>query len=266
MKICILSLLSLVTVFPVLAEEVIPKPVDSSENQLSNDRIVRRVEPKRDVIDRIVFSANRLGEGTWKFLGKDPKEAGYRFKKGVLSINSLEDVTDGLAFVYHFPKTKPKPAKANRRYDPESQISIKTERLVLDAEIKIIKQHVPRPGLAGVHLNVEDHWDSAGLMILEDRIFAYRQKEFHAMDTTDRWHHYRFVIEGEIQQIFVDDMENPVITLKRSKKAGRQWATFGDGTAGAGARAKFRNVSFSRFPSSQEVVEKKPNKVPIPSD
>lgn len=86
-------------------------------------------------------------------------------------------------------------------------------------------------------------------MILEEGIFLYRNKDLHKMETTGRWHHFRFVIGGNRQWVFVDDMKKPVFDFERPKEAGRRWATFADGTAASGGIVQIRNVTSSRYPS-----------------
>lgn len=210
-----------------------------------------REETARPVA-KTTFSKKNLATGDWIQFGDDPDKAFYLWQKKIIEINSLENAADAMMFVHRFPKPEAEnnDPKLGNPSVPESQ------RLVLDAEIKVIKENLLRGGLAAVHLNVEDHRTSAALMILEDGIFAYRHNKVHKMDTTDRWHHYRFVVEGDSQQIFVDDMATPVFEMKRPTRAGRHWASFGDSTAGGGAHAKFRKVRFTRYckePAPKEV-------------
>ena len=197
-------------------------------------------------LTQIKFTEEAFKNKVWEIQGEAPQKSRYFFNERVLEIHSTEDVKEGVSFVHQFEK----PPLTRRSFTLRSENEPKPEsyqRLVLDAEIKVIKERHVRSGLAGVHMNLEDGRTSAGLMILEDGIFAYRHSHVHPMNTTDGWHHYRFVIEGENQQVFVDDMKTPVITLKRENSPGRYWATFGDGTAGAGTIAQFRNVSVSRY-------------------
>lgn len=201
--------------------------------------IISRIVP----VEKVPFTKETLAAKHWGIVGDAPKHARFQLERGLLEIDSLEKVEEGMGFVHQFDGREPEddPLKFGRRPAPDP------ERLVLDAEIKMLKERLIRNGLAGMHLNVEDHRASAGLMILADGIFLYRHKHLHKMDTTDRWHHFRFVIDGNLQQVFVDDMEKPIFELERPKQAGRQWATFGDGTAGAGVHAQIRNVTFARY-------------------
>lgn len=195
---------------------------------------------------RVAFNKDALEQRIWTALSpeKGKQFAHFSMKKGgVLEYDSTKITSDSLAFVHRF--TQPVEGENLRRFGPRPVP--KPERFVLNAEVKILDEVHDRGGLSGMHLNLEDHRSSAGLMILKDRVFTYRSKEFHLMDTTDKWHHYRFVIEGDLQQIYIDDMDKPVFELKRSKKLGRNWATFGDCTSGGGANAQIRNVSFLRY-------------------
>lgn len=193
--------------------------------------------------ERVPFTKAALAAKRWQILGKKPEEASYQFKEDLLEIYSLDKVEEGMGFVHRFRglDAEEEKLKIGPRPKPVS------ERFVLDVELKIIKEHHVRRGLAGMHLNVEDHRSSAGLIILEDGFSLYRHQQVHKMDTTDRWHHFRFVIEGDNQWVFVDDMEKPVFKVARPRKAGRWWATFGDGTSGAGVHAEIRKVTFARY-------------------
>jgi len=183
-------------------------------------------------IQQIVFSEAGLKDKTWQ-LFEEPKAASYSIREGILEIDSTDTIQEGLMFMHHLAKGR------------------KVQRLVLDAEVKIINEKRVREGLAGVHLNIEDNLSSHAMMIQPDGIFAYRNGFKHKMDTTDRWHHYRMMVDGPIQQFFVDDMRKPVIVLRRNG-TGRHWVSFGDGTSGAGAHAQIQNVKFSRYDSPAE--------------
>jgi hypothetical protein len=197
-------------------------------------------------VEQTKFTKVNLEQKIWTLYDDKPKKAAsYLFKGETLEYDSTGEISEGLMFIRRFAKPEPD-LKADARFfgprqEPEPQ------RLVLDAEIKVLKERHDRIGLAGVHMNIEDHRTSCALMILEDRVFTYQNIEVHHMDTTDRWHHYRFVIEGDHQQVYIDDMEKPVFERQRPQRLGRNWATFGDSTAGAGARAQVRNVTFQRF-------------------
>ena len=201
-------------------------------------RTIARTYPKA----RIPFNQAELETGAWALMDHLDAQAAYRFDDGVLAINSLANVKDGLAFHAKLPR-HPEAKKFGDRQPAAEDV----ERVVLDLEIKVEKEQHENPNGAGVHLNIEDYWSSSALMISEDRIFLYRTRLSHAMDTTDDWHHYRFVIDGATQQVFVDDMDTPIFDIKRTRVGGRYWVSFGDGTAMAGAKAQFRNVSFSRL-------------------
>ena len=196
---------------------------------VSRLRRVLRTISRTLPIQQVTFTDASLKDRTWQLRDK-PKTASFSIRDGVLEIDSMDEVKEGVMFIHHLDKGS------------------KVHRLVLDAEIKILKEKHVREGLAGVHLNIEDGHSSHAMMIQEGRIFAYRNKFEHKMDTTDRWHHYRMVVEGPLQQLFVDDMKKPIIVLRRSGR-GRHWVSFGDGTAGAGAHAQIRNVRFSRYKS-----------------
>ena len=128
---------------------------------------------------------------------------------------------------------------------PASRPGHRATLLVVTILVVLATRGVPAEPLP----DITTPWDPIDqpLMILEDRVFTYQNIEVHHMDTTDRWHHYRFVIEGDHQQVYIDDMEKPVFERQRPQRLGRNWATFGDSTAGAGARAQVRNVTFQRF-------------------
>jgi len=177
----------------------------------------------------IEFTDAGLNDKTWRLFDK-PKTATFSISEGVLEIDSTEKIEEALMFMHDLDKGR------------------KVQRLVLDAEIKVLTEKRDREGLAGVHLNIEDSLSSYAMMIQPDGIFAYRNNFKHKMDTTDRWHHYRMTVEGPLQQFFVDDMSQPVIELRR-RGSGRHWVSFGDGTAGAGVHAQIRNVRFSRYES-----------------
>ena len=187
-------------------------------------RTIRAIVP----IQQITFSEAGVKDETWQML-KPPETASFSIKDGVLEYDSREKAEEAVMFVHHLEKV------------PTSN------RLILEAEVRVFEERRVRDGLAGVHLNIEDGSSSRAMMIQDRGVFAYRTGRMHAMDTTDDWHHYRMVIEGPLQQLFVDDMSKPIIELRRPGTGGRYWISFGDGTAGAGAQAQIRNVTFSRF-------------------
>ncbi len=210
-----------------------------------NPEIQFRIERLLSFIARLVpfekvpFTKAALAAKHWEFLGEAPEQASYELKEELLEIHSLDQVKESMGFVH---RIKGKDAQEEPRGP-----GVRPDRFVLDAEIRILKEHHIRNGLAGMHLNVEDGRTSSGLIILEDGVFLYRHGKIHEMDTTDKWHHFRFVIEGDHQWVFVDDMAKPVFAQERPKGTGRWWATFGDGTSGAGVHAQVRNVTFSRY-------------------
>lgn len=193
--------------------------------------------------EQVRFTKEGIEQGVWTHFDEKPTKAHYKLKGGILEYDSTEVVSEALVFIHRFADrgANKEKLRVGPRPDPVPQ------RLVLDAEIRVLKEEHVSPGLSGVHMNVEDHRSSFGLMILEDGIFTYRNKMVHRLDTTDGWHHYRFVVEGDSQKVFVDNMDTPVFNLKRPRRPGRHWATFGDGTAAAGAHAQIRKVTLLRY-------------------
>lgn len=193
-------------------------------------RVIRSISSSVP-IKKIEFSQARVNDKTWT-LFNEPQKASYTFKAGVMEFDSLDRIKDAVMFVH--------------RFDKGAQ-----DRLVLDAEIKILKEKHNNAAGAGMHLNIEDGHHGYAMMITERGVFAYRNNRVHKMDTTDRWHHYRYVVEGPTQRFYIDDMDRPILELARRNGGGRNWASFGDGTSMAGAQAQIRNVTFSRFLKSR---------------
>ncbi len=187
-------------------------------------------------VQQIAFTDATLKNKTWQNY-YEPNAAKFSIRDGVVEIDSTKNINDGLMFLHHLEK--------------ERQV----QRLVLDAEIKMLAENRDRKGTAGLHLNIEDRHSGHAMMIQQDGVFAYESAFEHKMDTTDRWHHYRMVVEGPVQQLFVDDMTKPISVLRRSG-SGRNWVSFGDGASTAGARAQIRNVKFSRFKSQQKKINR----------
>lgn len=100
-------------------------------------------------------------------------------------------------------------------------------------------------------ITIEDQQFAYPLMINRDRIFFYDKAatqfpEYFFMDTSKTFHHYRYVIEGDQQFIYVDDMEKPRLVSARPVGKGRSWVAFGDNSEKASARVQVRKFGFTR--------------------
>jgi beta-lactamase regulating signal transducer with metallopeptidase domain len=95
-------------------------------------------------------------------------------------------------------------------------------------------------------------WDQAGHRFLvyhdEDAIYLLNHGDdaemvTYAMDTTDRFHHFRFAVDDGEGRLFVDGHPDPVLSRPVGKVEDRQYAeqvSFGDNNAGARAMVRIK--------------------------
>ena len=185
-------------------------------------------------IARMPFMESSLRSGWWK-LPKDLGRGTFRFmENGTLEYDSMTEPKDVLFFCHHmYHESNDEPC-----------------RLVVDAEVRILKNQT-RHNESGMMITIEDQQFAYPLMINRGRIFFYDKAatqfpEYFFMDTSKTFHHYRYVIEGDQQFIYVDDMEKPRLVSARPVGKGRSWVAFGDNSEKASARVQVRKFGFTR--------------------
>lgn len=121
-----------------------------------------------------------------------------------------------------------------------------THRLTLSFDLKVLKRSGKPSNISGVGMLLTDDKMKGGLFFHEDKIMTFPSYKTHKLDTTDDWHHYRVVGEGNWMKVYIDGNEKPVLTVPWGRVGNDPFANlmlFGDTTGSAGGRAIWRNVT-----------------------
>ena len=78
----------------------------------------------------------------------------------------------------------------------------------------------------------------------------------HKFDTTDRFHHYRFVVDDAQGRLFIDHSPTPVLVSDVGAPDQPRWARanglgFGDCTTGASCEVQIRSLFYSNDPRAK---------------
>ncbi|MDD5125026.1 hypothetical protein [Methylovulum sp.] len=122
---------------------------------------------------------------------------------------------------------------------------INGDRIELSAKVKL-DSYGGTTIRGGCGLAVEDDKNEEFLIIRTDGIYTYNSKQFYALKTTDKYHVYRIVAEGNSYKVYIDAGKFPVIdtTFLPSEWSPRRVVGFGDGSSVANSKSSWAYVKY----------------------